>query len=179
MSRIGKQLLPIPQGVTVTFADATLAIKGPRGELKRVFPKDVTFAVEDGHLKTQIRDENDMGLRALWGTAGSHAENMLLGVTTGYTKKLEIQGIGYRVEMAGKDLRFALGFSHPVMVKIPDGIKVAIEKSMMTISGHDKEAVGQFAANIVALKKPEPYKGKGIRYEGQIVPIKQGKKAVA
>lgn len=179
MSRIGKQLQEIPKGVTVSFADHVLTVKGPKGELKRQFPKEISFIVEGDTLKTAIADENDLAQRAMWGTAGSHAENMILGVTAGYSKKLEIQGVGYKVEMMGKDLKFALGFSHPVIIKVPEGIKVAIEKSFLTISGFDKEAVGQFTANIVAWKKPEPYKGKGIRYEGQVVPIKQGKKAVA
>ena len=179
MSRVGKQILKIPKGVTVTFAEHALRVKGPKGENVRVFPNDISFAIDGDELKTLISREEDLSLRALWGTAGSHAENMIDGVHKGFTKKLEIQGVGYRVEMQGKDLKFALGFSHPVIVKVPDSIKVLIEKSFLTISGYNKDEVGQFTANIVALKKPEPYKGKGIRYEGQIVPLKQGKKAVA
>jgi len=168
----------MPSGVTASFVDNVLSIKGPKGELTRSFPKVVSFVIEGNEIKALVKDENDISLFAIWGTVASHASNMVEGVSKGFVKKLEVQGVGFRAEMAGKDLKLALGFSHPVVVSIPANLKVSVEKNMITIEGYDKELVGQFAAKIAALKKPEPYKGKGIRYEGQVVPLKQGKKAV-
>ncbi len=115
--------------------------------------------------------------RALWGTYASHIRNMVSGVNTPFVKKLQIEGIGFKAELNGKNLKLALGFSHPVIVAIPEGVAAVVEKNIVTISGADKESVGQFAASVRALKKPEPYKGKGIRYEGEVVRQKQGKKA--
>ncbi|HEY4487788.1 MAG TPA: 50S ribosomal protein L6, partial [Candidatus Paceibacterota bacterium] len=116
---------------------------------------------------------------ALWGTYASHVRNMIQGVNQPFVKKLQVEGIGYRAEMAGKQVKLQVGFSHPVLVTIPDSLTVAIEKNIITITGPDKEKVGQFAADVRAIKKPEPYKGKGIRYEGEVIRMKQGKKAGA
>ena len=117
--------------------------------------------------------------RALWGTYAAHLRNMIAGVNTPFEKRLQVEGIGFRAELAGKNLKLALGFSHPVTVSVPEGVAVSVEKNIISVSGADKESVGQFAAAVRALKKPEPYKGKGIRYEGEVVREKQGKKAAA
>lgn len=178
MSRIGKQEISIPAGVQATFVDGVFAVKGPKGELKRTIRPEVSIAIADGKINLSLVKETVENM-AFWGTFGSHVVNMVEGVTKGYEKRLQIEGVGFRAEMAGKNIKLALGFSHPVIVEIPVGISVAIEKNILSIKGIDKEAVGQFAANLVALKKPEPYKGKGIRYEGQVITIKQGKKAAA
>lgn len=176
MSRVGKKPITIPAGTEVTLKDGVLTVKGPKGELTRAIDKKLTVTVADGvvSIETTKTKEN---LSALWGAYASHIGNMIEGVTKGFSKKLQIEGIGYKAEMKGTDIVFGLGFSHPVIVKVPQGITVTVEKNMVTVSGIDKEAVGAFAAGIRDLKKPEPYKGKGIRYEGEYVPQKQGKKS--
>lgn len=177
MSRIGKNTITVPEKTTVSVTEGVITVKGPLGELSKPAHSSVTIAV-DGSSVTVSPVNTSKLARSLWGTFASHLINMIEGVNKKYEKKLEIQGVGYKVEAVGKTLKFSLGFSHPVIVEIPSGIEVAVEKNAMTISGIDKEAVGQFAANVRALKKPEPYKGKGIRYAGEYVRQKQGKKAV-
>lgn len=151
-------------------------VKGPKGTLQKPISRFVT--IEVGQDGVQVSQKGaTLESRAAVGTYASHVRNMLMGVTEGFSKKLMVEGVGYKWEVQGKTLKLALGFSHPVNVEIPEGLTVVAEKGTLTISGFDKEVVGQFAANIRALKKPEPYKGKGIRYEGEVIRRKQGKKA--
>ncbi|MBI2628156.1 MAG: 50S ribosomal protein L6 [Candidatus Niyogibacteria bacterium] len=178
MSRIGKNPIKIPAGVTVTIKDGGVKIKGPKGELARDFLKEIKIEAMDGKINLRI-DKMTKNSSALWGTYASHIKNMIEGVTDGFQKKLEIEGIGYRVKLEGEKLILSLGFSHPIEVKKPAGVDFQIEKNKIIISGSDKELVGQTAANIRALKKAEPYKGKGIRYEGEVIRRKTGKKAAA
>ncbi len=178
MSRLAKNIIPVPPTVTVIVVDGMLKVKGPLGELFKPVHTSVTVDVtQDG---VQVTANNTTKLaRALSGTFASHLKNMISGVTKKFEKKLELQGIGYKVELQGKTMKFQVGFSHPVLMAVPAGIDVGIEKNNISVSGIDKEAVGQFAANVRAVKKPEPYKGKGIRYTGEFVRQKQGKKAAA
>jgi len=178
MSRIGKQRIELPANTTATIADGVFTVKGPLGELSRTFKSDIGIAIEDNIVVlTPVKDVQE--LHALWGTYASHVKNMVDGVNKLYQKKLIIDGVGYRGELKGTQLVMQLGFSHPVVVDIPTGLNVSFDKNVITISGIDKELVGQFAAHIRDQKKPEPYKGKGIRYEGEVVRQKQGKKAAA
>jgi large subunit ribosomal protein L6 len=177
MSRIGKNPITIPQGVDAAFDGNVLKVKGPKGELGRVITKDVKVTVADGVI-TFVPVEGSDAARALWGTFAAHAHNMIEGVTVGFKKELEIEGVGYRAEAQGNKLKLNVGFSHPVELVAPEGITIKTEKSLITVEGCDKDAVGQFAADIRAVKKPEPYKGKGIHYVGEYIIRKQGKKAV-
>lgn len=179
MSRIGKKPILIPEKVEVKIDGGIVAVKGPLGEMQKSFREnDIEIAVKDGHVVLDAKRKSRQAL-ALWGTYASHIKNMIEGVTKGFEKKLVIEGIGYRAQMEGLKLLLNLGLSHPVKVAAPDGVKAQVEKNVITISGVDKEKVGQFSAEIRALKKPEPYKGKGIRYENEIVRRKTGKKAAA
>jgi large subunit ribosomal protein L6 len=178
MSRIGKKPIAIPVGTEVNVSGAELTVKGKGGTLKRALHPAVSITVADGAV-TVAPSSNNRLARALWGTYASHVRNMVAGVNTPFVKKLIVEGIGFRAELAGKELKLMVGFSHPVLVPVPEGVTVAVEKGVITISGADKEKVGQFSAAVRAIKKPEPYKGKGIRYEGEVIQRKQGKKAVA
>jgi len=177
MSRIGKQVTAIPSGVDVIVADDTLTVKGPKATLARLLHKDVTVTVGADGVAVSPNDD-DKRARALWGTFAAHVANMLRGVSEGFSKKLAIEGVGYRAEMNGRVLVLNVGFSHPVSLDVPEGLEAVVEKNLITISGADKELVGQFAANVRRVRPPEPYKGKGIRYQGEYVIRKQGKKAV-
>lgn len=175
MSRLAKRPIAIPSGVEVNASGAMLAVKGPKGNLERSVHRDVVIEVgAEGALVSPRRQTIEA--RALQGTYAAHVRNMIRGVTEGFTKRLLIEGVGYRWEVSGNTVKLALGFSHPVAVEIPQGLSVVAEKGVLSISGADKDQVGQFAAEIRALKKPEPYKGKGIRYEGEVIRRKQGKK---
>jgi large subunit ribosomal protein L6 len=176
MSRIGKQTIMIPKGTEAILSGSTFSVKGPKGSLSRVFTGDVSINIS-GEEITFIPKNDTPATRALWGTYASHVKNMINGVNTGYTKKLVLEGVGFKSEVAGKNLKLALGFSHPVNVAIPEGLTLTAEKNLITISGIDKELVGQFSAKIRSLKKPEPYKGKGFHYDDEVVRRKQGKKA--
>ena len=177
MSRIGKRAIEIPAGAEISVSHSEILVKGKGGTLTRATHHAVKVTV-DGKEVTVTPVGNSRTSKALWGTYAAHVRNMLAGVTTPFIKKLDIQGIGFKAEVqGGKTLKMALGFSHLVIVAIPDGITVLVEKNIVTISGADKEKVGQFAASVRELKKPEPYKGKGIRYEGERVREKAGKKA--
>ena len=176
MSRIGKKPITVPAGTDVSVVDAEVVVKGKGGTLKRSLHPTVAVAIEKGEVIVSPKGSS-RAARALWGTYAAHIRNMINGVNAPFIKKLQVEGIGYRAEVAGKDLKLALGFSHPVLVPVPTGVAVAIDKNIITVSGADKELVGQFAASVRELKKPEPYKGKGIRYEGEVVRQKQGKKA--
>ncbi len=175
MSRIGKQEIQIPTGVQVTKDGAVLKVVGPKGTLTKVFRDDVTINIADKMVTLNIT-RNDKFSKSLWGTYASHIKNMIKGVETPYQKKLILEGVGFKSEVKGKEFVFALGFSHPVVVGIPEGITATAEKNNITITGIDKELVGSFTAAIRALKKPEPYKGKGMRYEDEVIRRKQGKK---
>jgi large subunit ribosomal protein L6 len=181
MSRVGKKPIVIPEKVDVKIDGQTVIVKGPLGELKTVLhpSASVSLVEADGkkELQVAILNEDNAGDRAQWGTARANVANMLNGVTTGYTKSLEINGVGFRVALAGKKLTFALGFSHDVEFLLPEGITAKVEKNVVTVSGADKQMVGETAAQIRALKKPEPYKGKGIRYIDEVVRRKAGKTA--
>lgn len=178
MSRIGKNPIKIPAGVSVTIKDGEVKIKGLKGELTRDFLKEIRIEAADGKINLGI-DKETKNSSALWGTYNSHLKNMIEGVTKGFEKKLEIEGIGYRAKLEGDKIILSLGFSHPIEIKKPAGIDFRVEKNKIIISGIDKESVGQTAAGIRALKKAEPYKGKGIHYEGEVIRRKAGKKAAA
>ncbi len=178
MSRIGKKPIVIPQGVEVKLADGKISVKGPKGSLDFKFSQQVRIEIKDGNLIVQkIGKTKDTP--AIWGTTARIIENMIKGVTEGFQKQLELNGVGFRMNLQGKKIILALGFSHPVEIEIPEGIEVKIENNLMTILGIDKQKIGQFAADIKKLKPVEPYKGKGFRYVGEIVRKKEGKKAVA
>ncbi len=177
MSRIGKQEIQIPTGVKVTKSGNILTIAGPKGTVTKNFRDDITIVINENIIKLDVK-RNDKFSRSLWGTYASHIKNMIAGVQVPYQKKLVLEGVGFKSEVKGKEFHFALGFSHPVVVKIPDTITATADKNNITISGIDKELVGSFAAAVRALKKGEPYKGKGMRYEGEIIRRKQGKKTV-
>ncbi len=177
MSRIGKQEIQIPKGVTVTRDGATVKVVGPKGTLVKDFRPEVEIKIGEGIITLNI-GRNDKFLKSLWGTYASHLKNMIAGVETPYQKKLILEGVGFKSEVKGKEMVLALGFSHPVVVPIPEGITVTAEKNNITVTGIDKELVGSFAAAVRALKKPEPYKGKGMRYHDEVIRRKQGKKTV-
>lgn len=176
MSRLAKKPFPIPDGVTVAVADGIVTVTGPKGTLTRSVRPEITVAVEDGSIVLTMNEAN-VFTRSLWGTYASHLRNMVEGVTKGYEKKLILEGVGFKSAVTGNTLDMALGFSHPVKVEVPTGLAVTAEKNVVTIIGIDKESVGQFSAYIRSLKKPEPYKGKGFRYEGEVIRRKQGKKS--
>lgn len=175
MSRIGRKPVAVPANVEVAIADGNLVrVKGPRGNLERQFPGTITLTrEEDNIVVTRPSDEGKQ--RALHGLSRSLLDNMVVGVTNGFTKTLEVQGVGYRAVMQGTNLQLALGFSHPVIVAPPEGITFAVEGPRVHVQGIDKEQVGQVAANIRKIRPPEPYKGKGIRYSGERVRRKAGK----
>lgn len=175
MSRIGKKIIDITEKTEVSFVDGVFTAKGPLGTLSRKLKSDVAVHVGPKEI-TLTPVKKTIATDALWGTYASLILNMISGVNTLFVKKLILEGIGYKSEVKGTDLVMALGFSHPVKVSIPTNLKVTAEKNVITISGIDKELVGQFAASIRALKKPEPYKGKGMRYEKEVIKRKQGKK---
>jgi large subunit ribosomal protein L6 len=177
MSRIGRKPIPVPSGVTVSISPWEVRVNGPRGELAERIPRDITVVQEGEELV--VRRPTDRGEhRALHGLTRSLVANMVEGVTSGYQKVLEIQGVGYRAQMRGRDLELALGFSHPVPVKAPDGIEFEVpQPTRVVVRGISKQLVGETAANIRKKRPPEPYKGKGIRYEGEHVARKVGKRA--
>lgn len=175
MSRIGKREIPIPTGIKISQEGTFFTVTGPKGSLKKSFRDDITITIGEKAVSLKAK-RNDKFSKSLWGTYAAHIKNMIKGVQEPYQKKLILEGVGFKSEVAGKEMKFALGFSHPVIVPIPEGITAAAEKNNITITGIDKELVGSFAAGIRALKKAEPYKGKGMRYEGEVVRRKQGKK---
>lgn len=183
MSRLGKKPIMIPEGVEVKFKDGLMAIKGPMGGVSRYFKDDIIISVEKNEITLRPnaakKTRRNKEISAFWGTYASHIRNMIEGVTKGFSKILVIEGIGYRAAKDGSILILTLGFSHPVKVPVPPGVDLKLEKNTIVISGVDKEQVGTFAAQVRDFKKPEPYKGKGIRYQGEIIRHKAGKKAVA
>ena len=179
MSRIGKKIIDIPSGVTVSVAGLDVSVKGPKGELRRTIHSDMDAVLSDGRIAVSPRKGASKKAPAIWGLTRSLIANMVAGVSQGFEKVLEFEGIGFRAALEGPALVMQLGFSHPVRIEAPGGIAFAVQKNTITISGIDKELVGEVAARIRALKKPEPYKGKGIRYRGEVIRRKAGKKAVA
>lgn len=175
MSRIGKKIIAILPKTEVTYIDGLFTVKGPLGTLSKNFKQDIEITVGEKEI-TLAPKRVSLENKALWGTYASHIMNMVNGVTTPFVKKLILEGIGYKSEVKGSNLVLALGFSHLVNVPIPEGLKVTAEKNVITATGVDKEVVGGFAAKVRSLKKPEPYKGKGMRYDGEVVKRKQGKK---
>lgn len=178
MSRIGKQIIIIPEKTEVSISGRTLTVKGEKGTLVRDFPGKIDINISGSEITLKPENENDNFLKALWGTYASHIKNMIEGVSKGFEKKLILEGVGFKSEVAGNTLKLALGFSHPVDIEIPEGLKLEAQKNVITVSGIDKELVGSFTAMVRAKKKPEPYKGKGFRYEDEVIRRKQGKKAV-
>ena len=178
MSRTGKRAIAIPSGTDVSVVSGEIIVKGKGGTLKRAMHPAISISIVGGEVSVTPAQKTRLA-RALWGTYAAHVRNMIAGVGTPFVKKLQVEGIGYKAELAGKQLKLIVGFSHPVILPIPEGLSVLVEKNIITVSGADKEQVGEFAATVRATKKPEPYKGKGIRYEGEVVRMKQGKKAAA
>lgn len=177
MSRIGKRAVEIPKGVQITLAQRDIAVKGPKGTLHFRIPEKIDVLEKDGKILV-TRQEEASPVRALHGACQSVIFNMVKGVTDGFTKDLEIQGVGYKAEVQGHHLKMSLGFSHPVLFPIPEGIQIKVaNQTGVVIQGFDKVLVGQVAANIRKLKLPEPYQGKGIRYKGEIIEKKVGKAA--
>ncbi|KWX02694.1 50S ribosomal protein L6 [Carbonactinospora thermoautotrophica] len=175
MSRIGRLPIPIPSGVDVTIEGRTVTVKGPKGELTHTVVAPIEVVKEDGQLRV-VRPNDENKVKALHGLTRTLVANMITGVTQGYSKRLEIHGVGYRVQAKGSDLEFSLGFSHPVTVTAPEGITFTVESpTRFVVSGIDKQKVGEVAANIRKLRKPDPYKGKGVRYEGEVIRRKVGK----
>lgn len=177
MSRLGKNPITIPEKTEVTVADNTISVKGPLGTLSRGTHKDVSIEVADGNV-TVAPKKNSRLARALWGTYASHIINMMHGVNEPFQKVLVVEGVGYRCEVQGNKVVLNVGYSHPVELTAPEGVELAVEKNVLTIKGINKDVVGQFAAEVRKVRKPEPYKGKGIRYENEVIRRKQGKKAV-
>lgn len=177
MSRIGKQIINIPEKTEVANLGGKVVVKGPLGEISRIFKDDITISIVDKTVNLSPKGK-DIPTNALWGTYAAHLKNMIAGVNKPFVKKLIIEGVGYKAEISGQELVLSLGFSHKIKVPIPKELKVTVEKNAMTISGIDKDLVGQFSAKIRDYKKPEPYKGKGIMYEKETIRRKQGKKSV-
>jgi large subunit ribosomal protein L6 len=176
MSRIGNKPVAVPSGVTANVEGQTVKLKGPKGALQVVLHDDVAAKVEDGSVRIDPRSETKRA-RSLWGTSRTLVANLITGVTKGYERRLEITGVGYRAGVQGKNLHIALGYSHDVVYPIPDGITIATPKATeIVISGIDKQKVGQVAAEIRDFRPPEPYKGKGVRYAGEYIFRKEGKK---
>ena len=175
MSRIGNRIITIPEGVTVTLENNEVVVKGPKGELKQVMLKDITMKQENNEIILERKNE---AAKAMHGTMNALISNMITGVTKGYEKALEIIGVGYRFNVQGKKLTINAGYSHPVEMEVPEGLTVeSVSNTEITIKGIDKVLVGEFAANIRKVRKPEPYKGKGIRYKDEHIIRKEGKKA--
>ncbi len=178
MSRIGKQFIALPSGVTVQIENNQCTVTGPKGSLSEPLLSGITIKVDQDQIKVERTSDEPMQ-RAYHGLFRTLLRNMVVGVTEGFTKQLEIQGVGYRASLTGTDLQLSLGYSHPVLVTAPEGITFKVEKNIISVSGINKTQVGEVAANIRERRKPEPYKGKGIRYVGEMVRRKAGKTAKA
>jgi large subunit ribosomal protein L6 len=175
MSRIGKKPVIIPSGVTIELKDETLKVKGPKGELTLAIHPKVLVEHKDSEITVSVKKPEEKTQRALWGLFRSLISNMVVGVTTGFTKVLEINGVGYKAAVTGKKLVLNLGYSHPIEMEVPAGLEAKIEKNVITITGIDRQAVGQFAAVVRSQRQPEPYKGKGIKYNDEVIRRKAGK----
>jgi len=175
MSRIGKKPIAIPSGVTVDLKDQTLKVKGPKGELVLEIHPKVTVEHKDSEMIVSVKHPDVKSERALWGLFRALINNMVQGVTSGFTKILEINGVGYKAALTGKKLVLNLGYSHPIEMEVPAGLEAKVEKNTITITGSDRQSVGQFAAVIRSQREPEPYKGKGIKYQNEVIRRKAGK----
>jgi large subunit ribosomal protein L6 len=176
MSRIGKKPIPIPAGVTVKVAETAVEVKGPKGHLHQPLPPGVHFEVNDGQVNARLAQPDDPTQRKFHGLARTLVANAVQGVHEGFKRELDIVGVGYRAELKGRQVVFALGYSHPIVFEIPPGIDIAVDKQThVTVTGVDKQLVGQVAANIRSMRKPDPYKQKGVRYTGEVLKKKQGK----
>ncbi len=176
MSKIGKKPIAIPSGVQITAEGGQLVVKGPKGQLMREFPAEFTVRIDGERLFLERKEGADS---AQWGLYRALVRNMIIGVAEGFSRTLEFQGVGYKAAVKGDELELSLGYSHPVTVKAPEGIAFSVEKNTITVSGMDKELVGHVAAEIRSRRTPEPYKLSGIRYAGEVIKKKAGKKAVA
>jgi len=179
MSRVGKKPLMLPSGVDVKVDGAVITVKGPKGQLVHTLPSVVTVAIENGVLNVGVADTEHVKQRALWGLSRRLIENMVVGVSKGFEKKLEVNGVGYKVALNGKILKLDVGYSHDVDFPVPEGVTAAVEKNVITITGIDKQLVGEVSAQIRRIRKPEPYKGKGIKYMEEVIVRKAGKAAKA
>jgi len=177
MSRLGKLPIVLPAGTAAVLKDEILTITGPKGQLQQAIPPEVQITIDQDKILVSVANQENRQERALWGLFHRLIGNMVTGVTSGHEKKLEINGVGYRVNLAGQKLIFSLGFSHPVEFVLPSGITAAVEGNVVTIAGQDKQLVGEVAAQIRRLRPPEPYKGKGIKYVDEVVRRKVGKTA--
>lgn len=178
MSRIGKKPITVPSGVTMTIDGQIVKAKGGKGELSVTLPEEVVVKQDGSELNVAMREDTKRA-RAMWGLSRTLIDNIIIGVTQGYSKTLEIQGVGYRAAMKGRDIQLMLGFSHDVIHKVPDGVTVTVtgaKQELVTVSGIDKQQVGQVAAEIRGYRPPEPYQGKGVRYQGEYIFRKEGKK---
>ena len=176
MSRIGKKPIPIPKGVTVKVDATGVDVKGPKGQMRQALPPGVVMAVEEGQIQARRERPDDKSLGKFHGLARSLVANAVNGVNDGWKRELDIVGVGYRAEVKGKQVHFALGYSHPVIFDIPAGIEVQVDKQThVTVTGVDRQLVGQVAANIRSLRKPDPYQQKGVRYMGEVLKKKAGK----
>ncbi len=177
MSRVGKQPVSIPAGVEVTLKPSSISVKGAKGTLESPLFEGITASVDGSELQLECADLGNKKMKSNFGLARALVANNVVGASTGFTKTLELRGVGYRAKVQGKSLDLSLGFSHPVIYALPDGIEATVEKSNIIISGSDKQKVGQVAAEVRAFRPPEPYKGKGVRYVGEFVAMKEGKRA--
>jgi len=175
MSRIGKQQINLPSEVNITFNNGYVEVRGPLGQLSMKLLDSVEIQKNDRNIKLSLKGESKTG-KAMWGLSRSLINNMVVGVSKGFTKKLEINGVGYKASTISDFLVLTLGYSHDIMYPIPNGISIKCNKNFIEVSGYDKQLVGQVSANIRSLRKPEPYKGKGIKYENEIILRKEGKK---
>ncbi len=175
MSRLAKKPIELPQGVTCEVSEGFITVSGAKGKLQIAVDPLVSVIVADQSITLTVADPENIEMKAHWGLIASLIRNMIIGVTEGYEKKLEINGVGYKAQMKGKNLELNVGFSHSVEFKVPEDVAVSVEKNIITISGIDKQRVGQIAAEIRAVKKPEPYKGKGIKYIDEVIRRKAGK----
>ncbi|MBU0625808.1 50S ribosomal protein L6 [Patescibacteria group bacterium] len=175
MSRVGKKPIQIPAGTEVKLDGDKIIVKGPKGTLEQKIHPLVSVGIKDNEIQIGIGDETDVTQRSLWGLFARLISNMLTGITQGFEKKLEVNGIGYKVSVQGKVLKLDVGFSHEVDFVIPEEVNVSVEKNIITVSGNDKQVVGEVAARIRRIRKPEPYKGKGIKYQEEIIARKAGK----
>ena len=174
MSRIGRKILPLPKGVTLAQKPGLVSVKGPKGELTKAVPTGITIKVEAEKV-TVLRADDERQNRSKHGLMRAHLANMVKGVTDGWTRELEINGVGYRAEVAGDTINMALGYSHPVVFKLPKGVTAKVEKNRVTLASADRDLVGQTAAKVRELRPPEPYKGKGVKYVEEVIKKKVGK----
>lgn len=177
MSKIGKKTIIIPQGVDVTISEDLITVKGPKGTVLKTIPKRVIITIEDNELKVRPVDTSTKDSKVYWGLARALIQNMIIGATTGFEKILEFQGVGYKATIKGTGLELGLGYSHPIIISGAEGITFIADKNSIKIQGMDKELVGKIASQIRMHRLPEPYKGSGIRYQGEIIKRKAGKKA--